>query len=255
MKHENAKGLYAYWTELRQGRAAPYRSELDPRAISSLLETTFILEHTPDATPRFRLAGTKLCDQFGMELRGMSALAFWTGENRTRMRDLLRKVVETPCVGHVICTVETRGGYLYEAEFLYLPLRSDLGEMTRILGCAHYMGGVDARAASRAPVHHWIDRIEALPIVTDEEAEAGGPRVFEETPTRIRPHLQDPLTRPLTLSQRNPMRATPRDRALPFGAAGARPMLRAIEGGAALSPQPADADAEPRSRSHLRVVK
>lgn len=253
MKHDNAKGLYAYWDELRQGRAAPYRSELDPRAISSLLETTFILEHAPETTPRFRLAGTKLCDQFGMELRGMSALAFWTGENRTRMRDLLRKVVNEPCVGHVVCTVETRGGYLYEAEFIYLPLRSDLGEMTRILGCAHYMGGVDARAASRAPVHHWIDRIEALPIDITEEV-YDGPRVFEDEPARFAPKYSDPMSRPMAPLTRN-LRSSPRDRAMPIGSRTARPMLRAIQGGAAVTQQPAGDDAEPRSRSHLRVVK
>ncbi|MCI4663830.1 MAG: PAS domain-containing protein [Neomegalonema sp.] len=251
MKHDNAKGLFNYWEELRQGRAAPYRSELDPRAISSLLETTFILEHTPEATPRFRLAGTKLCDQFGMELRGMSALAFWTGESRTRMRDLLRRVVTEPCVGHVICTVETRSGYLYEAEFVYLPLRSDLGEMTRILGCAHYMGGVDARAASRAPVHHWIDRIEALPIDTFE-APGDAPRDDDETidDPRVRTLRNDPMTRPLSIAQRK-MFSAPRDRAAPLGAA--RPLLRAIEGGAAISTR--EESAEPRSRDHLRLIK
>jgi len=70
----------------------------------------------------------------------MSALALWHGECRSRVREVMHQVVSEPCIGHVSCTVENRGGFHYQAEFLYLPLRSDMGEMTRILGCGYYMG-------------------------------------------------------------------------------------------------------------------
>ena len=168
MKHENTKALYRYWNELRAGRAAPYRSELDPRAISHLLESTFILEHPRAGAARFRLAGTKLCEQFGMELRGMSALALWHGDCRKRVKELLTEVVETPRIGHVSCTVETRSNQQFEAEFLYLPLRSDLGEMTRIVGCGYYMAPAEAEFTGYEPLHHWIDAINVYDIESEE---------------------------------------------------------------------------------------
>ncbi len=184
MKHENTRALYAYWNDLRAGRPAPYRSELDPRAIAALLESTFILEHGQAAAPRFRLAGTRLCDQFGMELRGMSALSLWHGEGRAEMRDLLKNVVTQPGVGYAACTVETRAGYLFEAEFLFLPLYSDLGVMNRILGCGHYMSGRDAAFGAQEPVHHWVDAVTLAPVgdAPPGAPERGGDADRAETP-------------------------------------------------------------------------
>lgn len=187
MKHENTRRLFAYWNSLREGRLAPYRSEVDPRSIAPMLESTFILEHSDAGAPRFRLAGTKLCDQFGLELRGMSALALWHGESRSQLRGLLADVVAKPVIGHVACTVETRGGHLFDAEFLYLPLRSDLGEMTRILGCGYYMRGFEHTLPGHEPIHHWIDAVNEYPIDASEEAPsaprpAAGPRAPERSP-------------------------------------------------------------------------
>ena len=47
MDHPNTQALHGYWNELRAGRDAPYRSEIDPRKIRGALETMFILETTP----------------------------------------------------------------------------------------------------------------------------------------------------------------------------------------------------------------
>ena len=44
MENPNTQTLYRYWNELRAGRDAPGRSEVDPRRISGSLETMFILE-------------------------------------------------------------------------------------------------------------------------------------------------------------------------------------------------------------------
>lgn len=236
MKHENTRRLFAYWNALREGRMAPYRSEVDPRAIAPLLESTFILEHYDGGAPRFRLAGTRLCDQFGLELRGMSALALWHGESRTQLRSLLANVVTKPVIGHVACTVETRGGHLFDAEFLYLPLRSDLGEMTRILGCGYYMRGFEHTIPGHEPIHHWIDAVNEYPIDAPVEEIAA-------TRAAPGPRIADPATM---------MKLTRATR--PSGP----PALRAIEGGLAAGTDTADSvGPTPRAarRPFLRLVK
>ena len=73
MENPNTQTLYRYWNELRAGRDAPGRSEVDPRRISGSLETMFILEARDDGQMRFRLAGTRLCEWLGMEARGCMA--------------------------------------------------------------------------------------------------------------------------------------------------------------------------------------
>jgi len=76
-----------YWEGLRDGRLVPKRSEIDPRALRKSLNHTFILEaNTPDNI-RFRLAGSKLCDCMGMEMRGMPAYAMITQEGRNAFNE------------------------------------------------------------------------------------------------------------------------------------------------------------------------
>ncbi|MEO1331450.1 MAG: PAS domain-containing protein [Pseudomonadota bacterium] len=240
MKHDNTRALYRYWDDLRSGRAAPYRCEVDPRAISSLLESTFILERLGDDNIRFRLAGTKLCENFGLELRGMSALSLWQGDCRIRARNLLQQVCEEPCIGHIACTVETRAGYLFDAEFLFLPLRSDTGELTRILGCGYYMGGYEREFGGHAPIHHWIDNVSVYKIASQEAAEASG-RDMEG------PALREAIS---LLNQHN---------RFGYSAKPKTAQLRAIEGGLAAlqdnGPRTPVETPSPRARGHLRLVK
>ena len=54
MDHPNTQALYRYWNDLRAGRDAPCRSEVDPRRISGCLETMFILEALDNGQLRFR---------------------------------------------------------------------------------------------------------------------------------------------------------------------------------------------------------
>jgi len=66
------ESLKSYWENLRAGRVAPYRSEIDPREFKHALENMFILEIVGDKNIRVRLAGMKMCEMMGMEVRGMS---------------------------------------------------------------------------------------------------------------------------------------------------------------------------------------
>lgn len=224
MRHPNTRALYDYWNCLCDGRDAPYRSEVDPREIAPLLDSTFILEvQNPDSI-RFRLAGTRLCENFGMELRGMSALALWHGESRSRVHDMIEAVTEEPCIGHINCTVENRGGFVYQAEFLYMPLRSDMGEMTRILGCGYYMGEERAFANLYDPIHHWVDQVNLYEV--------------EASPDAI-PQPSEAL-----------MKDAPLEATTGYKSMGT-PILTAIEGGRR-DPKP---DIVMKKRGHLRLVK
>jgi len=77
MKQTASLWLYTYWNSLRRGRIAPNRFEIEPMRIGPLLPETFILEATSDHWFRFRLAGTRICDNYGMELKGRDFLSLW----------------------------------------------------------------------------------------------------------------------------------------------------------------------------------
>jgi len=235
MKHPKTRALYDYWNSIRDGRLAPFRSEIEPREIAALLDSTFILEAQSRDSVRFRLAGTRLCENFGMELRGMSALALWHGECRSKVRDVMHRVVAEPCIGPVTCTVENRGGFHYQAEFLYLPLRSDMGEMTRVLGCGYYMGEEKAFARLYDPIHHWVDRVRLFELTGDSFEGVGTGPLFGRR-SSDGGGREAPLE-PLSLVD-SPDRQTP--------------SLKTIEGGA---PRRLTRDEDDRERGHLRLVK
>ncbi len=128
--------VQAYWDGLRNGRIMPARSDIDPRGISGALEHAFVLERVARGIGRFRLAGMHLNDIMGMEVRGMPLTALILPESREEMSASLAAVFDEPAAVRLSLTSDTGLGRPHmEARMLLLPLRSDLGDVSRILGC------------------------------------------------------------------------------------------------------------------------
>jgi len=232
MRHPHTHSLYAYWNNLRSGRIAPFRSEIDPRSIAPLLESTFILEYLGHENIRYRLAGTKLCENFGMELRGMSALALWHGDNRFKMAESFRKIIASPCVAVVCCEIEASNKQTVEAEYLYLPLRSDFGDVSRILGCGTYVNSKFLGVKPSHASHHAIKHITYIDIQVD---------VVDNIPRHkdtYVPSLSGPSAGSFGISPDRLKRSV-----------GSPPLFHAIEGGNEPS------QTAIRNRNHLRLVQ
>lgn len=63
--------LIAYWSGLRDGEGRVRRDSLDPGELRSALACVSILEMDEAGDGRFRIAGSRLREIFGMEVRGM----------------------------------------------------------------------------------------------------------------------------------------------------------------------------------------
>ncbi|PJN93798.1 PAS domain-containing protein, partial [Amaricoccus sp. HAR-UPW-R2A-40] len=124
--------LRTYWERLRAGRIAPYRAEIDPRQFEGALENMFIVERVSPDNMRIRLAGMKICEMMGMEVRGMEPGFLVDAADRLRFDRLLGVVMSEPAV--VDLALSTGGRQ--RAAMLLMPLRSDFGEINRVLGCA-----------------------------------------------------------------------------------------------------------------------
>lgn len=150
----------AYWEALRDGRAAPYRSEVDPRGIERSLEHAFVLERIAPRVARFRLAGMHLNDLMGMEVRSMPFSALFTPRAREELGALLDSVFSGPRTAEISLAGETGlGRPAIAGAIVLLPLRSDLGDVSRILGCLVSEGAIgraprrfDIRDARTAPI-------------------------------------------------------------------------------------------------------
>ncbi|WP_425078266.1 PAS domain-containing protein [Ruegeria denitrificans] len=125
----------AYWIALLSGDSVPMRSQIDPRGLENVLEYTFILERIAPGLARFRLAGSHLNALAGMEVRGMPLTAFFQPDARAQTKDVLEQVFASPAVAELSLT---SGGVLgrtrMQARMILLPLKSDLGDVSRVLG-------------------------------------------------------------------------------------------------------------------------
>ena len=126
----------SYWEALRGSRLVPKRSEIDPRGIEHALEYTFVLERIAIGMARFRIAGSHLCNIMGMEVRGMPLSSFITPSGRETLGSVLEDVFQRPSAWELEMVAEVgRKKPAMEARMVLMPLRSDLDDVSRILGC------------------------------------------------------------------------------------------------------------------------
>jgi hypothetical protein len=126
--------LFAYWDELRRGRAAPERADLDPVAIRNVLADTFMLEVDAARTYPFCLSGTRLSALFDAELKGRPFLSLWNDTQRHEISRLMQIVVDGACP--IVAGVAAAPADYDNTEFelLLLPLRYHGKTHARVLG-------------------------------------------------------------------------------------------------------------------------
>lgn len=136
MKQKTNLLLFQYWNGVRGERLAPRRFEIEPARISPILPETFILERVDAETFAYRLAGTKLCEQFGDEFRGQNFLNDWAGEDRTSLAALLTGDVSQGGALLVEFAARPVDRTLSDARFemLLLPLVHTSTTVSRFLG-------------------------------------------------------------------------------------------------------------------------
>lgn len=188
----------AYWTALRGTNLLPKRSEIDPRGIETALENAFILERIAPGIARLRIAGNHLNDLMGMEVRGMPLTALFSPPARRTLADLLEDVFQTPARSNLHLKSGAIGSRpAVEARMVLLPLKSDLGDVSRILGCLVAKGEIGL-----APRRFDIVDIKTVRISADMR----DPVEFATPPTLIedkRPPVLD-LAEPKGLFQGKP---------------------------------------------------
>jgi hypothetical protein len=134
MRQAGTFELFVYWDELRRGRAAPERADLDPVAIRNVLADTFMLEVDADRTYPFCLSGTRLSALFDAELKGRPFLSLWNQAQRPEVARLMQMVVDGACPIVAGAAAAPEGYDLTEFELLLLPLRYHGKTHARVLG-------------------------------------------------------------------------------------------------------------------------
>lgn len=115
--------------------AAPRREDIDPAKLKHHLGDLFILTDKGEHSPFFRLAGTRLCDLFGRELRDRPFSELWPAEKAVFPCRVARGILQhqLPVVFDVEAE-DDHGLTPLTFEMLLLPLHTDKGTAPRLLG-------------------------------------------------------------------------------------------------------------------------
>jgi hypothetical protein len=134
MKEAVSQSLFTYWNDLRGDRAAPKRFEIDPSSIANYLPDTFILERVDYATLRFRLAGTRISEAFGVELRGQNLLGLFNEQDAATLQGQISLITSKAAVGVFEISAHDGRGRSAAFEVMILPLVHTRDVVERYLG-------------------------------------------------------------------------------------------------------------------------
>ncbi|MDJ0821061.1 MAG: PAS domain-containing protein [Paracoccaceae bacterium] len=151
----------SYWHALCGADEVPLRSQIDPRGLEGSLENAFLVERIAPSLAKLRVAGGHMSDLMGMEVAGMPLSTFIAPSDRDRLADAIKAFFADPAILKIELQAET--GFnkpAMQAEMILLPLRSDMGEVSRGLGALVSTGRI-----GRTPRRFTITRIEMTPAL------------------------------------------------------------------------------------------
>ena len=150
-----------YWEGLRRNASVPLRAQVTREDMAGLLDHAFLVERLGPGMARFRLVGQNLMDLMGMELRGMPVCSLMNNTSRKKMCHLTETVFRAPQIAELrVCSPACPNGPAISGRLLLLPLKSDLDDVSRALGCLMVEGGI-----GRAPRRFDLQDTKFEPII------------------------------------------------------------------------------------------
>lgn len=194
MKSPTSKALFRYWNELRESRPAPSRLDVDPAHFIDILSETFILEMGRADTYTFRLAGTRICEQMGYELRGLDFIELAGPAGAKVLAEDMAAIATSGQCGLFEIETHAPNGAAVCFEIIVLPLFHTQGAITRFLGaisvlnekCPAWLGTVPL--TPRALVRNELFWADGPPRVCVEETQNQSPLQDRHSQIRIVHH-------------------------------------------------------------------
>ncbi|SNR52493.1 PAS domain-containing protein [Puniceibacterium sediminis] len=198
----------SYWHSLCGVDTIPVRSQIDPRGIEGALEYAFLAERIAPGMAKIRVAGSHLSDLMGMEVSGMPMSSLFAPEAREALaRDVTRLFAEPAILRAQLRAEDGFGKPEISGQLLLMPLRSDMGDVSRAIGCLITRGRI-----GRVPRRFLLDHIEVTPVFENDVA-APAPEVTPTRPTEdyLKPRTPragqfDEPAAPFTTERRSPKR-------------------------------------------------
>ena len=152
--------IEGHWRSLLNQGALPLRSEIDPRRIEDALEYAFIAEKVTSQMARMRVAGMHLNDLMGMAVSGMPLSTLIAHPFRPKLAEATQMLFARPALIRIeLQSSASVWAQPMRGDLILLPLRSDMGDVTRALG-----GLVTQGRIGRTPRRFDIRKVTVTPI-------------------------------------------------------------------------------------------
>ncbi|MEQ9643746.1 MAG: PAS domain-containing protein [Alphaproteobacteria bacterium] len=115
--------LLRAWDRWRSAALLPSRADMRLEHISALLANVSLLEVRGPDEAVVRLAGTRICEIFGQELKGTNYLDLVPPEVRLLRAQRLQYMIHQPCGAILHGTYSARSGMAFRVEQVALPIR------------------------------------------------------------------------------------------------------------------------------------
>ena len=133
--------LEHYWRAIRGAALVPARSAVDPLQIDDLLPDCFIVERVAPSVLRLRVAGARLGEALGIDVRGMPLSALFLPDGREALARNAALAFDGPRIVEFDVTSPGRlGRAALNGRMIFLPLTDGEGRVTRAMGALVWSG-------------------------------------------------------------------------------------------------------------------
>ncbi|ANK91763.1 PAS domain-containing protein [Rhizobium sp. N6212] len=174
MRVQTTIEIFDYWNRIRGAADAPLKSQVEPSAVPHLLQSLFILETRDGGDIVFRLAGTRICDFFGRDLRGERFSSLWAHGQHADIERTAMGVMDHAMPALFNTTGYSTVGHQASFEIIMMPLRSSDGACDRLLGAI----------APKAPAS-WLE-IVPLEFLALDRSRLLPEKISNATPAELR---------------------------------------------------------------------
>jgi hypothetical protein len=124
----------AHWNDMRAGRVAPQRDQIDAQAIAAALPHVFIAQLVAPRVARMRIVGHKVEALVPYDLRGMPLTALFMGSARDLVMESCAQVQSGARAILSLEGARKMGQPPFSARMALFPLCDASGQITHLLG-------------------------------------------------------------------------------------------------------------------------
>lgn len=126
------RALLRYWVEKAAGSTMPFRRQIDPIEIPSILPIALLADVTPLGA-RMRLLGSEATSAYGSETRNSLVADIQLGEFTVTWQDAFSRVIQSKRPAYAAGTYR-RGTEPCRIEMVLTPLTADGSQVSEIFG-------------------------------------------------------------------------------------------------------------------------